>query len=402
MDNNEVYLKKFENTVDILGDLIKIPSPYFQEDEIINHVSKWLTNVGIENEIQEYYEEKVTNFKGKNVNCVLDGGKEGPTIYLNGHLDTVHLCQGWEHEPYGAEIEDGKIFGVGSLDMKSGCAAIMSAIKEFNDNYKEFNGKILVSFVSDEEGPYGLGTNAAIEAGFTENVDVSIVAEPSAGFTKGDFPNICLGARGGYGMSVEFFGKAAHAANPHLGVNAAIEAGKFITHLDQIEFKEDPYLDKGCICVVSVESDGGACSVPEYAKVQMFRHMVPGETKETIIEEIDDIVKIAGVQCEYKILFREAPTEGSEAFLPYRVEEDNPYVTRIIESCKDVTGLDTSITYFQSIGDFCYLGTRISAPCIIFGAAGENYHTNDEYTTIDSLIKTSAILYDYLVRLLIK
>lgn len=401
MKNKTAVLPRFEDSIEILSDLIKIESPYFHEDKIMEHVSKWLTEAGIPNYIQEYHEEKVTNFKGKNVISVISGGHDGPAVYLNGHLDTVMLCGGWKHDPFGAEIEDGRIYGVGALDMKSGCAVILSALKAFHGNYKEFNGKIITSFVSDEEGPFGLGTDAVISSGLTDGVDISIVTEPSAGFTKGKFPNICLGARGGYGMTVEFYGKSAHAANPHEGVNAAIEAGKMMVHLDSIRFKKDEHLGEGCICVVSVQSDGGACSVPDYAKVQMFRHIVPGETKQTIIKELEDVIRKAGVACSYKISFRDAPSEETEAFLPYTVPEDNEYIKQFKDSCKSVTGEAASITYFQSIGDFNYLGSRIGAPCIIFGTDGENYHSNDEYTTLDSLTKSAAILYDYLERILI-
>ena len=193
-------LSLFEDSVEILSELIKIESPYFKEDKIMEHVSKWLTGAGIKNEIQEYHEEKVTGFKGKNVISILDGGRTGLTVYLNGHLDTAMLCSGWTRDPYGAEIEDGKIYGLGSLDMKCGCAAIMSALRAFNNKYKEFNGKIITSFVSDEEGPFGLGTDAVINSGLLDGVDVSIVTEPTTDSSAGKFPSICLGARGGYGI----------------------------------------------------------------------------------------------------------------------------------------------------------------------------------------------------------
>lgn len=391
----------FDETIGILEELIKVESPYFQEAELVERVSEWLRQNGIENEIQDYHEKKVTGFKGKNVISVLEGGAEGPTVYFNGHLDTVKLCNGWERPPFEATIEDGRLYGLGALDMKGGCAAIMAAVKAFKSNHPKFKGKIITSLVSGEEGPYGLGTDAIINAGITDHVDVSIVTEPSAGFTKSDFPCICLGARGGYGVTVEFFGKAAHAANPEEGLSAAVDAAKMISNLDQIQFKEDKYLGKGCICVVAMESDGGTCSVPDYAKVQLLRHTVPGETKDTVSAELEAVMKGAGVDCEYKISYRPAPSKDAEAFLPYTVEEESPFVGSLKESCKNVTGRDASIAYFQSIGDFNYLGTRVDAPCIIFGPQGENYHSHDEYTTLESLTETAAILYDYLEGLLL-
>jgi len=390
----------FDEVVSVLKDLIGIESPYFHESEIMDYVSKWLSFWDIPNYIQEYHEEKVTNFKGKNVISIIDSGKQGPTVYLNGHLDTVLLCSGWTKDPYKGEIEGDRIYGLGALDMKGGCATIMVALKLFRMNVKVFTGKIITSFVSDEEGPYGLGSDAVIEAGLTDNVDVSIVTEPSAGFTKASFPCLCLGARGGYGLSVEFFGKSAHAATPELGINAAVEAAKMMVCLSEISYIEDPWLGKGNLCVVKVESDGGACSVPDYARVQFFRHTVSGETKQTIIDELDDTIKRAGICCGYKISFREAPSADTEAFLPYTVDEQNPYVKLLKTTACEVTGTEPSVSYFQSIGDFNYLGTRIDAPCIIFGAEGEKYHGTDEYVTISSLTQTTAVLYDYLKRLL--
>ena len=59
------------------------------------------------------------------------------------------------------------------------------------NSIKDFYGKIIATFVSDEEGPYGLGTNALIEDGLLKDVDFSIIAEPSAGFNQQSFPDVC-------------------------------------------------------------------------------------------------------------------------------------------------------------------------------------------------------------------
>lgn len=391
--------KKFEEVIPLLQSLIRIESPYFQEGTIMDFTSDWLQKNGISNHIHHYHEDKITDFHGKNVVSIIEGSASGPTILFNGHLDTVLLCSGWTKDPYGAEIEGDRIYGLGALDMKSGCAAMMIALKQFLLDYPIFKGKIITTLVSDEEGPYGLGTNALIEDRIIESVDVSIVAEPSAGFTKKASPCICLGARGGYGLSIEFFGKSAHAANPELGINAACEGGRLLAELPVVGNFEDPYLGRGSICVVSFHSDAGACSVPDRATAQLFWHIVPGETKQTIINEIDAAAARAGLQGKYQILFRNAPSEGSEAFLPYRVDKENFYVKLLEQSILEATGKPAAITYFQSIGDFNYLGTRLNgAPCILFGADGANYHSADEYVDIPSLLDVTASLYAFLVQ----
>lgn len=390
----------FTEVVSLLQRLIQFESPFFKEKEIMTYAAQWLVDAGLPCAIQEYHEDKFTHFHGLNIISTIDSGKEGPVIFLNGHLDTVQLCHGWTKDPFKGEIDGDRLYGLGALDMKSGCAALMVAVKTFCQNHPQFKGKIILSLVSDEEGPYGLGTDALINSGVGQDADVSIVAEPSAGFTGESFPCLCLGARGGYEIFVEFFGTSAHAATPELGVNAAVEAGKMMAHLSEIPFIADPYLGKGCLCVTKVESDSGSCSVPDYAKVQIFRHMVNGETKQTIKEELEEVIRKSEVACRTEISFRQSPTPGTEAFLPYAVPESNPYVQLLKKSAAEVTRKEPSVTYFQSIGDFNYIGTRINAPCIIFGTTGKNFHAADEYTSISSLTQTTEVLYDYLTKLL--
>lgn len=386
----------------LMKELIAIPSPYFHEDAIMDFTLNWFQNRDIKASIHKYHEKKITDFKGKNVMLELVGNEDGPTIHLNGHLDTVNLCSGWTKDPYAGVVEGDNIYGLGAMDMKSGCCSIMLAIEKFNRLHKKYRGRILTSFVSDEEGPYGLGTNAIIEDGFLGDVDFSIIAEPSAGFDFKPFPNVCLGARGGFGLEVEFFGKSAHAAMPETGISAAMDAAKFIGELENISYLKDDLLGEGVACVVAMESDGGSCSVPDYAKVKLFWHVVVGENEESIKKYIDETVLRAHIKCTYKTSFRESPTEGSRGFLPYKVDRQDRHVERFFKSVKKVCGKEPEVSYFQSIGDFNYLGSRINAPAIIFGASGEGFHGADEYASLSSISKTAEILYDFLVETLVK
>ena len=179
-------IEKAEVTA-LLQQLTAIKSEYFHEDEIMAFARDWLCRQGLPAQLHEYHDAKVTDFHGKNVIAVIDGGRPGPVICLNGHLDTVQLCGGWTRDPYG-ELDGDRLYGVGALDMKSGCAALMVTAARFAAAHKTFAGKIKLALVSDEEGPYGLGTNALIEDGYLSDVDFSIITEPSAGFDGKPFP----------------------------------------------------------------------------------------------------------------------------------------------------------------------------------------------------------------------
>lgn len=396
-----MYTIRKEETTEVLKKLVAIPSPYFEEDQVMAYVYKWFSDLGIKTVLHRYHEKKVTDFKGKNIIVELEGDALGPTICLNGHLDTVKLCNGWTKDPLG-EVDGDKLYGVGTLDMKSGCAATMVALKAFHENHKSFKGKIVSTYVSVEEGPYGMGTNALIEEGYLKDIDISIITEPSAGFTGNAFPDICLGARGGYGLEIEFFGVSAHAATPTLGKNAALAASKVINELENVEYVEDPYLGKGDLCVVAVNCDGGACSVPDYASVKLFWHIVVGENEASITREIEKAIERANITCDYKINFREAPSEGSKGFLPYTITGEEALAATFIDTVNTVCDREASQSYFQSIGDFNYLGSRLGAPAIIFGAAGEGFHGSDEYVSLESVYKTAEVIYKYLEKVLIE
>lgn len=393
IDKNEV--------IDLMKKLIAIPSPYFEENQIMEFVRAWFQNNRMDAKFHDYHEKKVTGFQGKNIVLELDGGEPGLTICMNGHLDSVKLCNGWTKDPHAGTVEGDKVYGLGSLDMKSGCAATMLALKAFTENHKKFKGKIIATYVSVEEGPYGMGTNALIEDGYLNDIDFSIVTEPSAGFTQKPFPVICLGARGGYGLEIELFGKSAHAALPQNGKSAALDAAKVICELENVVYLVDEHLGSGAACVVAVESDGGACSVPDYAKIKLFWHIVVGEDEKTIEREIENAIQRAKIQCTTKINFREAPSEGSKGFMPYTVKADHPLVKTFIDSVEDVCHEKPTQAYFQSIGDFNYLGSRLNAPVVIFGAEGENFHSFDEYATISSTLKTAEVVYDFLEKTLV-
>lgn len=386
--------------VELMQNLISIPSPYFEEDKVMGFVKDWFQDNQINAYFHEYHEKKVTGYKGKNVVIELTGQEPGPVICLNGHLDTVKLCNGWTVDPYGGVTDGDKIYGLGALDMKSGCTATMLAIKAFTQNHPKFKGKILASYVSVEEGPYGMGTNALIEEGYIKDIDFSIVTEPSAGFTYNSFPTVCLGARGGYGLEIEIFGKSSHAALPKDGKSAALAASKIVCELENVNYIIDEHLGTGAVCVVSIESDGGACSVPDYAKIKLFWHIVVGENEKTIEAEIIKAIERANIDCQYQINFREAPSEGSKGFMPYTVSEENDMVKAFMDSVANICGEEPIKAYFQSIGDFNYLGSRLNAPVIIFGAEGGNFHSQDEYATISSIQQTSEVIYNFLVKTL--
>ncbi|WP_432662220.1 M20/M25/M40 family metallo-hydrolase [Wukongibacter baidiensis] len=384
----------------LLGDLVEIYSPYLREEKVMDFVYGWFKERDIPVEYHRYYEDKITNHQGVNVIGRIKGKNQGIVVLLNGHLDTVEICEGWTKEPLKATIEGNKLFGLGAVDMKAGVVAIMLALEAFKNTNLDFNGEILYTFVSDEEGPFGLGTDSLILDGITDNVDVALVPESSNGFCKVKYPCLCLGALGGWSYTVNFFGRSAHAATPEDGINAVTDAAKVALELEKTELRLDDKLGKGSICITKLEGGGALCSVPQKASFTVYRHVVRGENRDTIKKEVIDAVKKANIKSEVSVSFRNAPHKDCVGYDPYIVLEDSIYTEAIKSSISSITEKACIESYIPGVGDFNYLGGRSNIPTYIFGPDGGNFHTADEYVMIDSVVETSKVIFDFLCRLL--
>ncbi|HQQ10514.1 MAG TPA: M20/M25/M40 family metallo-hydrolase [Synergistales bacterium] len=387
-------------TEKLLSELVRIPSPYFEEKEIMGFAREWLEGCGVPAEFHHFHEKKIYDYRGINVIGTLEGGLPGPKVVLNGHLDTVKLCSGWTREPFGAPIEGNRMFGLGACDMKSGCAAIMLALQEFVKDASPFRGSIHYSLVCDEEGPFGLGTDALILDGkIPPDADVALITEPSSAFADVGFPSICLGARGGWNYSVRVRGRSAHGAQPEKGINAVSEAAKILLELEKSELKPHEKLGPGSICCVEFHGGGAALSVPDEAFFNIFRHVVVGETRETVIREAEEAVRRACIKGKADISFRVAPHEECDGFPAYVTPEDHEMVRQMVSSIREAMGREPAFSYFSSVGDFCYTGGRLGIPTLVVGPKGGNFHAADEYVELDTVVATAGIVYRFLCRM---
>ena len=386
----------------LLRKLVSIKSPYFHEDEIMDYVNGWFREKGVPAEIHTFFEPKETKFHGKNVVGIMDSGKPGPVIYLGGHLDTVQLCNGWTKPPYEGVVEGDYMYGVGTLDMKSGCAAVMLTLEKFAREHfknKSFRGKLIYHLVSDEEGPYGLGTVYIINDkihNIAEEADFAIIAEPSAGFARVPHPCLCLGARGGYNYTIKVYGKSAHAATPELGINAMVDAAAIVSELEKIPLEEDEKLGTSTPCVIRMNGGGAACSVPDYAEVEIFHHTVRGETQQTIRKRVDKAIEAADIRSRVEVSFRQSPAEGFDGgFDAYCIDENGKLLQKLEKTVEEVCGCEPNIAYFQSIGDFNHIGGKLKIPTVLFGADGENFHSSDERVDLNSATEIANIISEF-------
>jgi len=156
-----------------------------------------------------------------NVIGVRPGQGPGPLIHLNGHFDVVPPGAGWTVDPFAGVVRDGRLYGRGSCDMKSGLAAAMYAAEALRRAGVAVPGTIEISGTVDEEsggfaGVAWLAEHGRIAKGRT---DYAIIPEPLG------VDRICIGHRGVYWFEVETKGRIAHGSMPFLGVSAIEHMG---------------------------------------------------------------------------------------------------------------------------------------------------------------------------------
>ncbi|MFB6282705.1 MAG: M20 family metallopeptidase [Halobacteria archaeon] len=384
----------YRKAIDLLQDLVKIPSPYFEEDEIVEYVYRWLDERGLDPEYMEVTEKKITGYEGRNVLARSKGyNPEAPTLMLNAHMDTVKIVDDWSEDPFSARIEDGVMYGQGTCDMKGGLAAIMTAFEELAE--KDLAGDVLLAAVVDEEGPYGLGANQLIRDGITEDVDACVVTEPGPVLAQRDIenPSLILGARGRFLYEIDVYGEAAHGSQPGNGVNAVVEAGKIAHALNKMDLGTHPELGDGSICPLYVEGGSETLSVPEHCRLLADRHVVLGEDPETVLKDAEEVIEDLELESRVEVGFREAP-ETDIHYGPYVTDPDHDIVDALKQGWCNVSGKEPNVGYFSSIGDFNYFGHRAETPTVILGPDGENIHSSGEYVKIKDVIDVTEVIVD--------
>lgn len=149
-------------------------------------------------------------------------GSGSPLLCLAGHTDVVPPgpSERWQHDPFGADIVDGMLYGRGAADMKAGVAAMVCAAERFQRHHSDHTGRLAILLTSDEEGQARDGTRAVIEH-LTEReikIDYCLLGEPSSTSQLAD--TIKNGRRGSLNAVIRVTGKQGHVAYPQNADNA--------------------------------------------------------------------------------------------------------------------------------------------------------------------------------------
>ncbi len=158
-----------------------------------------------------------------------DGSAPRPLLHFNGHFDVVPAGDGWTVDPFAGIVRDGRIFGRGTTDQKSGIAASIFAVEAIRREGVKLHGTVEQSATVDEESGGFAGVRYLAEHGYIHRgrTDYVIITEPLG------VDCVCLGHRGVYWFRVTTIGQAAHGSMPFLGVSAISKMADVISRFER-------------------------------------------------------------------------------------------------------------------------------------------------------------------------
>jgi succinyl-diaminopimelate desuccinylase len=356
--------------IELTQQLIRIPSFLWNESDVGNFIADWMRERGFEVDLQEVplHDGSVTH----QAIGTLKGDGTGPSLMLCGHTDTsdwngdVFRREEWTHHPFAAEIADGKLYGLGAINMKAGVASIMMAAEAVRRSRKPLKGDLIVACVVAETGG-GVGALHLIDSGLrpdycivTEagNLDVGVI---SVGYVQG---------------LVRVIGEFKHRVpynNPIEQITKVIQAfGPSYTPLKQqseggwLRYEPHPLIPGFPAMAVR--------DISHYQNVttlQFDLRIIPGMTEDSAREDMTallDSIAADDPTFQYELVI---PQSEQKPNMPAReaTPVDVPVVAELIAAHRQITGSDPVVGAGHRIGataDTCHF-KGVGIQCVEYG-----------------------------------
>ncbi len=287
----------FDEEVKYLQQLVQVPTdtPPGNNAPHAERTAELIQGFGFEAEKHAVPEQEVKDYGLESITNLIVRRKYGPgrTVALNAHGDVVPPGEGWTHDPYGGEIEDGKIYGRAAAVSKSDFASFTFAVRALESLGAQLKGSVELHFTYDEEWGGELGPGWLLKKGLTKP-DLMI----AAGFSY----EVVTAHNGCLQMEVTVHGKMAHAAIPHTGVDALQGAVHILAALyaqntlyQQVTSKvvgiKHPYLNVG-----RIEGGTNTNVVPGTVVFKLDRRMIPEENPQEVEADIRRVITEAAAR----------------------------------------------------------------------------------------------------------
>jgi len=364
-----------------LSELIKIKSLSTGEKAMGIALVKQMLDAG--------FDEARIDGLGNVVGRIGNGKK---VLAFDGHIDTVDTgnLANWESDPFSGEIRNGYVHGRGTVDQKGGPAAFVTAgriLKELS-----FDRDLTIYFTGTviEEDCDGLCWKYLVEEEKLQP-DFVVITEPTN-------LNIYRGHRGRMEIAVTFKGISSHGSAPERGKNAIYMASRACLEIEKLNerLKSDDFLGKGSVTISEfVSGSPSLCAVADYARIHLDRRLTWGETKESAVAEVTEIVKDMDAVVEvlqYEETAYTGMRYGMEKYYPtWKLEEDHHLVVRAQEAFVGIFNREPVTDKWTFSTNGVTINGYYKIPCIGFGPGNEVLaHAPNEKVPVSDLVAASA------------
>lgn len=369
-----------------LSRLVKIKSLTAQEGEAAAELKKQM-------EAARFDEVRIDGLG--NVLGRVGNGKR--LLAVDAHIDTVDQgnLENWSEPPFSGRIADGFVHGRGAVDQKGGAAAMVTAGRILAELGLNNGWTVLFSGTVMEEDCDGLCWKYIIEE---EKIrpELVIITEPT---TLG----IYRGQRGRMEIRVSFKGFSAHGSAPERGRNAIYMGARACLEVEKLNerLKQDDFLGKGSVTVSEfVSASPSLCAVADSARIHLDRRLTGGESRESALAEISELVKDMAATPEV-LHYREKSYTGleygMEKYYPtWTVAADHPAVARAKDVFRSLFGQEPRVDKWTFSTNAVTINGIYGIPCIGFGPGDEVMaHAPNEKIPVDEVVRASAFYAFY-------
>ena len=373
------------NPIELTSKLIQCKSITPKSEGSLDIIISYLEPLGFNCEKIDFGEgiEKVENLYAR-------FGTMEPNIAFAGHVDVVPTGEinNWSINPFGGEVKEGKVWGRGAADMKSGIAAFIAAVSDFlkdNKNLKEF-GSISFIITSDEEGKAINGTKKVVDwlKDKSEIISGCIVGEPTNVTRMGD--TLKIGRRGSFTGSLTVTGIQGHVGYPHLAENPINSLLKMLEPFSKI------YLDEGTkdfqpssIMITSIDVNNDASNV------------IPGEVKAKFNIRFNTLHSASSLKAMLEKQFSDVTSNYKFDFFcnaePFLTNDDF-LKTTLQKAIQKVVNINPEKSTSGGTSDARFI-SKI-CPVIEFGLVGKTMHKIDENVEVNDIINLTKIYNQFL------
>ncbi|HDS09258.1 MAG TPA: YgeY family selenium metabolism-linked hydrolase [Firmicutes bacterium] len=363
-------------------DIVAIPSESCHEKDVIARIRKEMLKVGFDS----VRIDKMGNIIGR-----LGSGKT--IIAMDAHIDTVGIGSPdqWKWDPFKGKVENGNIYGRGSVDQKGGMTGMVYAARVIRDFKLTGDYTLYVVGSVQEEDCDGLCWQYLYNE---EQIrpEVVVITEPTN-------TNVYIGHRGRVEIGITVYGKSAHGSAPERGDNAVYKMSRVVSAIERLNttFKEsdDTVLGKGTVAVTHIECKSPSlCAVPDEAYIHLDRRINRSEPKKKVLDQIRKALKPTGVKAKIEILTYDTPSYRNlryptEKYYPaWVLDEKHRAVRSALKTSEDLYGKKAKPGKWTfSTNGVATMG-MFNIPTLGFGPGNEKYaHAVEEHIPISHLLE---------------